>query len=199
MRIWALSAAVVMGAAGTANALTVGENVPADMAFTDHLGKPHTFGEFAGKPLVLEWTNYGCPFVRKHYDSGNMQGLQKKALERGVSWVSVVSSAEGKQGYMTAAEAPAEVAKQGFEGTAVALDSSGEVGRAFGATKTPTMVVVNAEGKIVYHGAVDSIPSFSKEDIAKADNYVAVALDAVAAGTTPEPAMTSAYGCSVKY
>lgn len=192
------TAAIMAATTSMANAVTVGDQLPAG-SFTDHLGKSHTFADFAGKPIVLEWTNYGCPFVRKHYESGNMQKLQKDAVASGTTWLSVISSAEGKEGYLSATDAPGAIAKAGFAGTAVILDSKGTLGQTFGAKATPTMVVADGTGKIVYIGAIDSIPSFSKDDIAKAENYVTAALTAVAEGKAPANAQTKAYGCSVKY
>jgi len=199
-----LALAAVFGLAATAAhaqtaAYKLGDTVPATLAFTDAEGATHTLGEYRGKPVVLEWTNAGCPFVRKHYDSGNMQQLQKSAAAKGAAWVSVISSAPGKQGYLKAAEAPAAVAQSGFAGTAVALDPSGTLGKAFGAETTPHMFVLDATGKLVYRGAIDSIPSFNREDIAKADNYVAAALADVLAGKPVTTPQTRPYGCSVKY
>lgn len=176
-----------------------GNTIPASLTFTDSSGKTHTLSEFRGAPVVLEWTNYGCPFVQKHYNSGNMQQLQSTYTGKGVTWISVISSAPGKQGYLTPTDAPAAIAKMGFKGTLVALDADGDIGRAFNATHTPTMAVLNADGKLVYLGAIDSIPSFDAADIAKATNYVSQALDATLAGEPVATAQTQAYGCSVKY
>lgn len=177
----------------------VGDTIPANLEVTDSTGKSHTFAEFRGQPVVLEWTNYGCPFVHKHYDSGNMQKLQQTYTGKGVTWLSVISSAEGKQGYLTPKDAQAAIAKMDFKGTAVLLDAKGTLGRAFGAETTPTMEVLDKSGKLVYSGAIDSIPSFSKADIAKSDNYVAQALDATLAGKPVATPVTKSYGCSVKY
>lgn len=180
-------------------AYKIGDTIPGSLTVTDHMGKSHTFESLRGKPVLLEWTNYACPFVRKHYNSGNMQKLQQTYTEKGVTWLSVISSAEGKQGYLSAADAPGAVAKQGFKGTAVVLDTKGELGKAFGAETTPAIAVLDAAGKLAYFGAIDSIPSFSQEDIAKADNYAAQALDAVLAGKAVATPTTRSYGCSVKY
>ncbi|HEX2859863.1 MAG TPA: redoxin family protein [Alphaproteobacteria bacterium] len=200
MKKFALFAAALMltGAAHAAE-FKVGDTVPATLGATDQNGKARTFGEARGHPLVLEWTNYGCPFVHKHYDSGNMQKLQSTYTGKGVTWFSVISSAEGKEGYLNTKDAPGAVAKMGFKGTAVLLDSAGTLGKAFDATNTPTMVVIDAEGKVVYRGAIDSIPSFSQDDIAKATNYVSDALDATLAGKPVAVATSKPYGCSVKY
>ncbi len=178
---------------------TLGSIIPSELKITDQTGKDHTFGDFRGQPLVLEWTNYNCPFVRKFYDSGALQKQQASAVAKGVTWLSVISSAEGKQGYLGEKEAPSAVAKQGFKGTAVIRDVNGELGRAFGANSTPTMAVIDSAGKLVYFGALDSIPSFNAADIPNATNYVAVALDEVLSGKTVTTPQTKAYGCSIKY
>jgi protein-disulfide isomerase len=178
---------------------TVGSVVPADLKVTDQTGKPHTFGSFRGKNVVLEWTNYQCPFVRKFYDAGAMQAQQAETVKNGAVWLSVISSALGNQGHLKADEAAAAVAKQGFKGTAVLLDEQGTLGKAFGANATPTMAVLDAAGKVVYVGAIDSVPSFNKDDIAGATNYVKAALADLAAGKAVATPNTKAYGCSVKY
>jgi hypothetical protein len=199
LRLFALVFALATASAHAAGPFKVGDILPADIKATDQNGKTHTLGEARGHPLVLEWINYGCPFSRKHYDSGNMQNLQAKYTAKGVVWFSVISSAPGKQGYLSPAEAPAAVAKEGFKGTAVLLDPTGTLGRQFGATTTPDMVVIDAQGKVIYMGAIDDIPSFSIDDIARADNYVADALDATLADQPVKVAETKPYGCSVKY
>ncbi len=178
---------------------TLGSTVPAELKVTDQTGKAHTFGDFRGKNVVLEWTNYQCPFVRKFYDAGAMQAQQAATVKDGVVWLSVISSAKGNQGHLSADKAAAEVAKQGFKGTAVILDEAGTLGNAFGATTTPNMFVLDKDGKVVYAGAIDSIPSFNKDDIAGATNHVKAALADIAAGKPVAVAQTKAYGCSVKY
>lgn len=177
----------------------LGATVPASLALTDQHGKVHTMSEFRGKPVVLEWTNPGCPFVQKHYRSGNMQKTQAYALGKGAAWIAVNSSAPGNQGYLDPRTAATDVAKTGFKGTFEALDSSGQLGHAFGAASTPHMYILDGNGKLVYMGAIDSIPSFAEEDIAKATNYVTAALDEITAGKPVSNPQTRAYGCSVKY
>lgn len=177
----------------------LGTTIPASLTMTDQNGKVHTMSEFRGKPVVLEWTNPGCPFVQKHYNSGNMQKLQATYVARGVTWIAVNSSAPGKQGYLDPKTAPADVKRMGFKGTLEVMDSAGLIGKAFGAETTPHMFVLDPAGRLVYMGAIDSIPSFSADDIAKADNYVAKALDEVQAGKPVTTAQTKSYGCSVKY
>ncbi len=203
-RIFGIIATAMLALGATAataqeQTLKVGDTVPAGLSFTDHMGKSHTFAEYRGHPVVLEWTNPGCPFVKKHYDSGNMQKLQADYTAKGVTWFAVNSAAEGKQGYASLKDAPEAVAKTGFKGTAWILDPKGTLGKTFGAETTPHMFVIDKDGKLAYAGAIDSIPSFSKEDISKADNYVAQALDALAAGKPVATASTRSYGCSVKY
>ncbi|MBI1309054.1 MAG: redoxin domain-containing protein [Proteobacteria bacterium] len=195
----ALIALVTFSANAHAAAYAVGDAIPATVKVTLADGTTHSLQEYRGHPLVLEWTNYGCPFTRKHYDSGNMQKLQSTYTAQGVTWLSVMSSAPGKQGYYSQADAPSAIAHMGFKGTGVVLDPEGTLGRAFGAETTPDMYVIDASGKLAYRGAIDSIPSFSKEDIAKADNYVADALDEVLAGKEVTTPQTNPYGCSVKY
>ncbi len=195
----ALAFASVSTAALAEATYTVGSAIPATLAVTDQTGKAHTFGDFRGKNVVLEWTNYQCPFVRKFYDAGAMQAQQAAAVKDGTVWLSVISSAAGKQGHLQPAEAAAAVAKQGFKGTAVILDDQGSLGKAFGATATPHMFVINSSGTLVYGGAIDSIPSFNKDDIAGATNYVQAALTELAANKPVATPTTKAYGCSVKY
>ncbi len=170
-------------------------------AFTlpDADGKPRSLSEFSGKTVVLEWHNKDCPYVVKHYGSGNMQKLQKTYTAKGVVWLSIISSAPGKQGYVTGAQAAADMKAAGAAPTAVLLDPKGEVGQLYGAKTTPHMFVVSGDGKIVYNGAIDSIRSVNAGDIAKSENYVASALDAVAAGKAVPTPTSTPYGCSVKY
>jgi hypothetical protein len=194
---------LALGLTAAANAQTaaykIGDTIPQSLTFTDQSGKVHTFGEYRGHPLVLEWTNHGCPFVRKHYDSGNMQKLQADAVANGTAWVAVASSAPGKQGYIDPKDGATEVKNMGFKGTALALDPEGKLGKAFGAETSPHMFVISSAGKLVYRGAIDSIPSFDQDDIAKADNYVTKALAELAAGKPVSTPQTNPYGCSVKY
>lgn len=195
------ASALLAGTAMAEGALKVGDVLPADVAFTDHLGTSHTFGEYRGKPLVLEWTNPGCPFVRKFYDAKAMQKFQADTVAKGVSWLAINSSAKGKEGYLDTKDAPAAVAKESFAGTAYILDGAdgSKLGKLLDAKTTPTMAVADKDGKLVYVGAIDSIPSFSAGDIDKADNYALAAVDAVLKGETPAVTETRSYGCSVKY
>jgi hypothetical protein len=143
--------------------------------------------------------NPECPFVKKHYSIGNMQSLQKEYTTKGVVWLSIISSAPGKQGYCTGPQAEANTKDQKASPTAVLLDPSGEVGQLYGAKTTPHMFVINPEGKLIYMGAIDSIRSANSSDCAKADNYIRQTLDAALAGKRVPTPETKSYGCSVKY
>jgi peroxiredoxin len=165
----------------------------------DIAGKTVRLGDYAGKIVVLEWTNDGCPFVGKHYDSGNMQALQQKYTGAGVVWLTIASSAPGEQGYVTPAEAKADLARWRATPTDFLLDPDGILGRLYDARATPHMVVIGRAGHVVYMGAIDDTPSTRLADVKTAHNYVAAALDATAAGQPVAVASTRAYGCSIKY
>lgn len=197
----ALTAAAVMGWLAFANgaeAATVGEAAPAFTATTAE-GKTVSLSDFAGKIVVLEWHNKGCPFVVKHYDSGNMQALQKEMTEKDIVWLTVNSSAEGQQGYETGEEALKTAADSKAAATHILIDAKGEIGKAYDAKTTPHMFVVDKEGKLAYAGAIDDRASFKQEDIEGAKNYVREAVAALEAGKPVETASTKPYGCSVKY
>ncbi len=184
-----------------ARALTepaVGNAAPA-FTLTDTKGKQHNLADFKGKYVVLEWVNFGCPFVKKHYGSGNMQQTQKRAVDRGVVWLSVCSSAEGKQGHMAAADWNKEIAARKMASTAVLIDESGDVGTSYGAKTTPHMYIINPDGVLIYKGAIDDKPTTDQDDIPGARNYVLAALDESMAGKPVSTASTTPYGCSVKY
>ncbi len=176
----------------------IGKPAP-DFTATDSNGVSHKLSDFKGKNVVLEWTNHECPFVVKHYESGNMQALQKEATDGGAVWLSIVSSAEGKQGHTTPEAANEVIAKDKSAATARLLDSSGEIGRLYAAKTTPHMFVVDKEGVLVYAGAIDDDPSFKQDGIKTATNYVRAALADLAAGKPVTTASTKPYGCSVKY
>ena len=176
----------------------VGSAAP-DFAAKDSKGETQTLAQYKGKFVVLEWFNPECPFVKKHYGSGNMQNLQKEYTGKGVVWLTVDSSAPGTEGNLTADQAQKVVSSWNGHETAFLLDPDGKVGRAYGAKNTPHMFVINPEGKVVYEGAIDSKRSPYPQDIPTSTNYVKVALDEALAGkpvTTPD---TKPYGCSVKY
>lgn len=176
----------------------VGEPAP-DFTGTDSDGKTHTLSQLKGKTVVLEWTNDGCPYVRKHYNSGNMQKLQKQAAADGIVWLSVISSGPGQQGHVSGAEANALTRDRDAAPAAVILDPEGKIGHAYGATATPHMYVITPEGRLAYKGAIDDKPTSNLDDVPVAKNYVTAALAAVAAGKPADPSATRAYGCSVKY
>ena len=176
----------------------VGEPAPAFSA-PDIAGKTVRLGDYAGKTVVLEWTNDGCPFVGKHYDSGNMQALQRKYTAEGDVWLTIASSAPGEQGYVTPAEAKADLARWRAAPSDFLLDPEGVVGRLYDARATPHIVVIDRNGRIAYMGAIDDTPSTRLADVKTARNYVAAALDEIAAGKPVTVAATQAYGCSIKY
>jgi len=176
----------------------VGEPAPAFSA-GDVAGKIIRLGDYAGKTVVLEWTNDGCPFVGKHYDSGNMQALQRRYTAAGVVWLTIASSAPGEQGYVTPAEARADLAHWQAAPSDFLLDPEGAVGRLYDARATPHMVVIDRTGRLAYMGAIDDTPSTRLADVKTAHNYVVAALDALAAGQPVAVTSTRAYGCSIKY
>lgn len=176
----------------------IGQQAP-DFAGTDSKGQMQTLSQYKGKIVVLEWSNPSCPYVAKHYNSMNMQNLQKEEITQGVVWLTVVSSAEGKEGFMTPAEAEKYMAEKHTMPTARILDPSGQIGTLYGAKTTPTMFVIDPKGTLVYGGAIDDNDSFKPETIATAKNYVRAAVASVKAGKPVEVSSTKSYGCSVKY
>ena len=197
-----ISTAVMFSAAllaGTASAKIATGSTVSDMQVTDSNGTVHNLSDFAGKNVILEWTNEGCPYVKKHYSTGNMQDLQKEATADDTVWLSVISSAPGKQGYKTGQEANAHVAESGAAPTAVILDAEGKAGKTFSAKTTPHMYIINADQTLVYQGAIDDDRSANPAKAKTANNYVRAAMASVKGGTPIEVAETSPYGCSVKY
>ncbi|MGB5570325.1 MAG: redoxin domain-containing protein [Sedimenticolaceae bacterium] len=191
--------ALLFAMATTAGAaLKIGEPAPGFTSI-DTSGKSHALSDFRGKPVVLEWTNHDCPYVRKHYSSGNMQQQQQAATGQGAVWLSIISSAPDKQGHVTPAQADALTAERNAAPSAVILDEKGEIGRLYGAKTTPHMYIIDADGKLAYMGGIDSIPSTNPADIAKATQYVPAALAQVMQGEPVTPSVTRPYGCSVKY
>lgn len=189
---------LALGAGAAIAAPQVGKPAP-DFTGVDTHGKTHALKDLRGKTVVLEWTNNGCPYVQKQYDSGNMQKLQKSAAEEGIVWLTIASSAPGEQGNLTPAEHDAVVAKRGAAPAAVIIDADGTIGHAYGAKATPHMFVIKPDGTLAYKGAIDDKPTANISDIEGARNYVQNALDQLAAGKAVDPAVTRAYGCSVKY
>lgn len=170
-----------------------------DFELVDSYGNHHRLADYRGQHVVLEWLNHDCPFVVKHYNSGNMQALQKRFTADGVVWLSVVSSAPGKQGNFPPAQMNRLTDTKGAAPTAVLRDESGDVGRAYGARTTPHMYVIDPAGELVYQGAIDDKPSTRLADVPGATNYLVAALQASVAGDPVDPARTQPYGCSVKY
>jgi peroxiredoxin len=181
-----------------AYAVRVGNAAP-DFTGTDSNGKTQKLSEYHGKYVVLEWTNNGCPYTQKHYESGNMQALQKEWTAKGVVWLTVLSSATGEQGYMTASQENAYVSKEHAAPTAVILDPTGVIGHAYEAKTTPHMFVIDPSGKLIYAGAIDDHATTDPEDIKSSKNYVSDALSESMAGKPVATAYTRPYGCSVKY
>jgi peroxiredoxin len=178
--------------------VTVGKAAP-NFSLPGSDGAEHSLSDFKGKFVVLEWLNPECPYVRKHYESGNMQALQKKYTEKGVVWLSVNSSAIGKQGHLTQETAKEFIADKKASPTSILLDPEGRVGKLLGASATPHMFVINPSGNLIYAGAIDDNDSTRLSSIEGANNYVARALDEAMSGSAVTVASTQAYGCSVKY
>jgi glutathione peroxidase-family protein len=204
-RFAAIAAWVVLAAgllalrpAPAAAAAAVGQAAP-DFTLTDVKGATHALSSYKGKWVVLEWVNYDCPFVKKHYGSGNMPKLQKTYTGKGVTWLTINSSAPGKQGNFTIAEIESRSKAAGAGFSAYLLDADGTVGRAYGAKTTPHMYVIDPAGKLVYAGGIDDKPSTDVADIASAKNFVSAALDEAMAGKPVTVATSTPYGCSVKY
>lgn len=185
-------------AAPAVAAPAIGQPAPAFTA-KDGDGKTRSLSEFKGKTVVLEWTNAGCPYVQKHYKSGNMQALQKSATKDGVVWLTLVSSAPGKQGYVSPAEAKTWKTSSGAGSTALLLDPGGQVGKAYDARTTPHMYVVDKSGKLAYMGGIDDKPVADPSSLKGAKNYVSAALSDIKAGRAVATPVSKPYGCSVKY
>jgi len=190
--------ALLVAAATALAAPQVGQPAP-EFTLTDSNGKSHKLSDFKGKFVVLEWLNHGCPFVIKHYESGNMQKLQKEYTGKDVVWLSIVSSAPGKQGHMSPEETNKTKADKGSAATAVLRDEDGTVGKLYDAEVTPELYVVDPEGTLIYMGAIDDVKSTDTADVAGAKNYVKQALDEAMAGKPVSEPSTSAYGCGIKY
>ncbi len=202
-----LAAAALMSCAApdaAANAATasaaakVGQPAPA-FKLVDSSGQTRSLADFAGKTVVLEWTNHECPFVKKHYGAGNMQAQQRDATADGVVWLTVNSSSPGKQGHLDGPDAEQVRAQARAVQTAYLLDPEGTTGRVYGAKTTPHMYIIDPDGVLRYAGGIDSIPSKDTADIAKATQYVPQALAELAAGNPVSVPVTRPYGCSVKY
>lgn len=200
MKILSLITAIGLAACvpGANAAVEVGQDAP-NFTAVDTNGVEHSLSDFKGKNVVLEWSNHECPFVVKHYELGNMQKTQKEATDNGAIWLTIVSSAEGKQGALNAEESNKLMKDVGANSTARILDPSGEIGKMYGAQTTPHMFVIDKDGKIAYMGAIDSDSSFKQESIAGATNYVTAALNSLNADEEIKVTSTKSYGCGVKY
>ena len=186
---WLLLLTFISAFSCTAQAgVSVAQPAP-DFTGIDSNGGTHSLNQYRGKTVVLEWTNHDCPYVRKHYQSGNMQKLQKAATSDGIVWLSIISSAPGKQGHVSGAEANALTSQRNASPSAVILDEKGDIGRLYGAKTTPHM----------YMGGIDNIPSSNQADIDRATNYVSAALQSLKEGKVITDNVTRPYGCSVKY
>lgn len=175
----------------------VGQPAP-DFTLPDTGGQPVKLSQFKGKPVVLEWNNPGCPFVRKHYQ-GNLQALQKDFTQRGVVWLAINSTRSDSADYLAPDRLAAWMRDQGASPSATLMDEAGTVGKAYGARVTPHMYIVDAQGRLVYAGGIDSIPSSRVADIEKATNYVRQGLEDLLAGQPLRVATSLPYGCSIKY
>lgn len=199
MRFLTAFAAALLAAAPALAAPQIGAPAPLFVGAKTASGETISLAQFKGRPVVLEWTNHECPFVRKHYETGNMQKTQAAAKADGAVWISVISSAPGKQGHVSTSKAAELTASRKARPDYVVLDESGEIGRAFGAKTTPDMFLVDASGALRYAGAIDDKPTPNHASVDGAKNYLIAALGAVKSGAAVEVAETKPYGCAVKY
>lgn len=193
---WILPSLLLAAAAHAAP--SVGQAAP-DFTLKDATGKTVKLSDFRGKVVVLEWTNPGCPYVRKHYDSGNMAATQQDAVSRGAVWLSINSTEKASGDYLEPPKLVAWQKERKVRPTATLMDEEGSTGQAYGARTTPHMYIVDPQGRLAYAGGIDSIPSADPADIAKAVNYVKQAVSEATAGKPVSVATTRPYGCSIKY
>lgn len=193
-----LAAAALLAAAGVWAEARVGQPAP-EFRLPDTAGKPVTLSDFKGRTVVLEWNNPNCPFVKKHYGSGNLQALQARYVGPELAWLAVNSTAAGHEDYVGPAELAAWAKGQKAHATAYLMDTQGEVARAYGARATPQMVVIDPRGVVIYNGAIDDKRSTNPADVAGAKNYVAAAIDEARAGKPVSMPSTTPYGCGIKY
>jgi hypothetical protein len=193
-----LSFLAVLISLSPAWAARVGEAAP-EFTATDSNGNVHKLSDYKGKFVVLEWSNRGCPYTQKHYNSGNMQELQRQWTARGVIWLTVISSAPGKQGYTTGPEENAYVKQVNAAPSAVLLDPTGALGHFYDAKTTPHIFIISPQGTLIYNGAIDDTPSTDVADVGKAKNYVSAALQEATSGKAVTVPTSRPYGCSVKY
>lgn len=190
-----LSAALLCG---SALALNPGESAPG-FSGVDSTGKTQSLSQYRGKFVVLEWANQGCPYEQKHYKSGNMEALQKQWTDKGVVWLSVISSAPGQQGFVSPSEENEYLRRMKAAPTAAILDPTGTIGRLYAAKTTPHMFIIDPAGKLIYEGAIDDKPSADPDSLKGAHNFVSEALTEALAGKAVTTPVTRPYGCSVKY
>ena len=190
--------ALLLALTASAVAVRVGEPAP-DFTSVDSNGKSQHLADHKGKYVVLEWHNQGCPYTKKHYESGNMQRLQKEWTAKGVVWFTVISSAPGTQGFVTPTQENDYVKRMGAAPTAVLMDPSGTLGHLYAAKTTPQMFIIDPSGTLIYDGAIDDHPTSDQADIATSKNYVSTALTQALAGKAVTEPATRPYGCSVKY
>jgi peroxiredoxin len=183
---------------GLTQAVEIGKPAP-DFTGKSYDGKSHKLSEYKGKFVVLEWHNQGCPFVKKHYESNNMQKLQSEWTGKGVAWITIISSPPGKEGYVTADQERKYLSEKKSTPTVVLADPEGALGRLYGAKTTPHMFIIDKSGTLIYNGAIDDKASSDQEDVAGAKNYVQAALTEATAGKRVTIASTAPYGCSIKY
>ncbi len=198
-RSWLIGAALLALTAGQVQAQAQIDQPAPAFSVTAADGKTVTLDSLKGKTVVLEWTNHDCPYVKKHYGSGNIPSLQKEAAAKGVVWLQVISSAPGQQGHVDGPTALKLNEQRGATPANALLDPSGQMGKAYGAQTSPHLFIINPQGQVVYKGGIDSIATAKVEDIAKAEPYVKVALSELAAGKKVSQANTRPYGCSIKY
>jgi len=191
-------AGFVLALAATALAVRVGEPAPGFTA-VDSNGKTQKLSDYKGKYVVLEWHNQGCPYTKKHYESGNMQHLQKEWTAKGVVWFTVISSAPGTQGFVTPSQENDYLKQTSAVPTAVLMDPEGTLGKLYDAKTTPHMYIIDPQGTLVYNGAIDDKPTSDQADIKTSKNYVSAALSEALAGKPITDAATRPYGCTVKY
>jgi peroxiredoxin len=189
---------LVLALITSAFAVKIGEPAP-NFTGVDSNGKQQSLSAYKGKFVVLEWHNQGCPYTRKHYESGNMQRLQKEWTSKGVIWLTVISSAPGTQGFVTPTQENEYLQKMSAAPTAVIMDPGGSLGHLYGAKTTPHMFIIDPSGTLIYNGAIDDHPTSDQADIASSKNYVSAALQEAMSGKPVAEAATRPYGCSVKY
>lgn len=176
----------------------VGQSAP-DFTLMSAAGEKHSLSDYEGRFVVLEWINFDCPFVKKHYRSGNIPSLQQKYRDSSVVWLSICSSAPGKQGHLSGKDLSLRIESEKWNGSAYLLDSEGTVGQMYNAKTTPHMYVINPKGHLIYMGAIDDKPTTDLDDVEAAQNYVVLALQAAMTGQSVATPATKSYGCSVKY